>query len=303
MRVDEMLKRLYGNGAGPVRTADVQSGGRIGGWRRSLIGRWPALEKLEKLLDRGGRGRLAVATGLLLCLGIAAASESVSAMEEPSGPRDAVALEAALAARAKANAEQAAARSTNRAAGPQAAAPAAKAQAAKPAPAKKAPATKPPAKKAPAKKAPAKSVKVKPVAGLDQRQMDNAAVIVRTAYKMKLPKRAAVIAVATAMQESKLYNLASDVLPESKRYPHQGSGRDHDSVGLFQQRSSTGWGAVRDLMKPEYSATQFLAALRQVPGWHQMDLTYAAQAVQVSAFPEAYAKHESRATAVVNAIR
>jgi hypothetical protein len=111
-----------------------------------------------------------------------------------------------------------------------------------------------------------------------------------------------VIAVATAMQESQLYNLASDVIPESLRYPHQGTGADHDSVGLFQQRSSVGWGPVRELMRPEYAATQFLAALRNVPGWQRMQLTYAAQAVQYSAFPEAYAKHEGRANAVVNAL-
>jgi hypothetical protein len=55
-----------------------------------------------------------------------------------------------------------------------------------------------------------------------------------------MPRRALVVAVATAMQESNLHNLANDQIPESSRYPHQGSGTDHDSVGLFQQRASSG---------------------------------------------------------------
>jgi hypothetical protein len=262
------------------------------GWRRSLIERWPAL---DRLLGSAGGGRVAVATGLLLCLGISAVAESVSAVDAAPGPRDAVTVDAAIVARAQDKAAQAASRSGRE--GPLAAQSAAKPQAAK-APAQKAPGQR--AKTAPGKGATA--VKARPVAGLDQSQMDNAAAIVRTAQQMKLPKRAAVIAVATAMQESQLYNLASDVLPESKRYPHQGSGMDHDSVGLFQQRSSTGWGPIKELMTPELSARKFLAALSQVPGWQQMDLTYAAQAVQYSAFPEAYAKHEYRATVVVNTL-
>jgi hypothetical protein len=288
MRVDKMLSRMYGTGAGDVRTVDERSVGRIDEWRRSLVARWPAL---ERFLNSTSPGRLGVATAVLLCLGIATVGESVAAFDGPPVPRDAVAIEAAIAARAQDQAGQAGSRAANRAEAPLAARAAAKAQV-----------LKAPAKKVPAKKAPAKKVRAKPVAGLDQRQMDNAAAIVRTAYRMKLPKRAAVIAVATAMQESQLYNLASDVLPESMRYPHQGFGSDHDSVGLFQQRSSVGWGPVKELMTPEASARKFLAALSQVPGWQNMELTYAAQAVQYSAFPEAYAKHEHRATVVVNAL-
>ncbi|SCL51472.1 hypothetical protein GA0070604_2363 [Micromonospora eburnea] len=142
----------------------------------------------------------------------------------------------------------------------------------------------------------------RPVAGLDQRQMDNAKVIVDTGRAMKMPRRALVVAVATAMQESNLYNLASDVLPESYDYPHQGSGSDHDSVGLFQQRPSSGWGTVAQLMRPAYAARAFFAALAEVPGWTNLSLTEAAQAVQVSAFPDAYAQHEERATTVVAAL-
>ncbi|TDB69376.1 hypothetical protein E1182_30170, partial [Micromonospora sp. KC721] len=142
----------------------------------------------------------------------------------------------------------------------------------------------------------------RPVAGLTQTQMDNAKVIVDVGVGMGMPKRGLVVAIATAMQESNLYNLASDVLPESFDHPHQGSGADHDSVGLFQQRPSSGWGTVAELMRPAYAARAFYAALREVPGWQDMSITAAAQAVQVSAFPDAYAKHEERARTVVAAL-
>ncbi|MFV2021341.1 peptidase M23 [Micromonospora sp. LOL_023] len=143
---------------------------------------------------------------------------------------------------------------------------------------------------------------IEPVAGMSQVQMDNATMIVDAGLTLQMPREAMVIAVATAMQESTLLNRASEVLPESKNFPHQGTGWDHDSVGLFQQRTSTGWGAVADLMDPTYSATQFYLALQRVPGWEQLRLAEAAQAVQVSAYPEHYAKHESAADAVVTEI-
>jgi hypothetical protein len=117
-----------------------------------------------------------------------------------------------------------------------------------------------------------------------------------------MPRRALVIAVATALQESRLYNLANVHVPESRRYPHQSSGGDHDSVGLFQQRPSAGWGTVRNLMRPEYAAARFYRALELVHGWQRMRLTQAAQAVQNSAFPLAYAKHEKWAERIVTAL-
>jgi hypothetical protein len=156
--------------------------------------------------------------------------------------------------------------------------------------------------KAPAK-APEKPAVVAPVAGLDQTQMNNAKKIVETAQGMGLGKRAQVIAVATAMQESQLRNLASSVYPESFGLTAEGYGSDHDSVGLFQQRPQSGWGTVENLLKPEYAAKAFLSSLVQVPGWENMDLTYAAQAVQVSAYPEAYADDEPAATTVVDALQ
>lgn len=140
-----------------------------------------------------------------------------------------------------------------------------------------------------------------PVAGLIQLQMNNAATIVKVGQKMGLPRRAIIIGMATAMQESNLYNLASTAIPESYDYPHEGEGSDHDSVGLFQQRPSAGWGTVADLMKPPYQAEKFFSKLMTVD-WENLPLTLAAQAVQVSAFPDAYAKHESRATTIVDAL-
>ncbi|WP_433133479.1 hypothetical protein ACQPWW_15925 [Micromonospora sp. CA-240977] len=151
-------------------------------------------------------------------------------------------------------------------------------------------------------KKPVKPRRPRPVAGLDQAQMDNAKIIVDVGLDMKMPRRALVVALSTAMQESNLYNLASDVLPESADYPNQGSGSDHDSLGLFQQRPSSGWGTVAELMRPSYAARAFYSALNEIPGWQDMSVTAAAQAVQISAYPDAYAQHEDRATTVAAAL-
>ncbi|MFF5231895.1 hypothetical protein [Dactylosporangium sp. NPDC000521] len=143
---------------------------------------------------------------------------------------------------------------------------------------------------------------VKPVAGLDQRQMDNAAIIVKQGRAQGMPDRALVVALATAMQESDLYNIASSAVPASLRLPHEGTSTDHDSVGLFQQRASQGWGTVAELMNPAHSAMLFYNALNRVEGWQRMSVTAAAQAVQRSAFPGAYQKHAGRAEQVVAAL-
>jgi len=151
-----------------------------------------------------------------------------------------------------------------------------------------------PAAAAAAEQAPA------PVAGLDQTQMNNAKKIVDTAKAMGMSQHAQTIAIATAMQESNLHNLASTVIPESHQYTDEGQGSDHDSVGLFQQRQN--WGQTKDLMTPEVSTRKFLEALQEVPNWEQLPVTVAAQKVQVSAYPDAYAKHETRATQIVDAL-
>jgi len=140
------------------------------------------------------------------------------------------------------------------------------------------------------------------VAGMDKSQMTNARTIVQTGQKLGIPSRGLLIGLMTAMQESNLYNQASQAVPESFDYPHQGDSVDYDSCGLFQQRTSMGWGTVKQIMDPVYSSTKFFSSLKQVSGWQNMALTLAAQAVQGSAFPYAYAKHETGARRLLAAL-
>ncbi|MEU1808404.1 C40 family peptidase [Micromonospora aurantiaca (nom. illeg.)] len=125
-------------------------------------------------------------------------------------------------------------------------------------------------------------------AGLTGEQSANVAVIVAVGHRLDMPPRGWVIAIATALQESNLVNLG-----------HLGGANDHDSLGLFQQRPSQGWGTPEQIMQPDYAATKFYQRLNQVPRWETLPLTDAAQAVQRSAFPDAYAKHEARAAEIV----
>jgi hypothetical protein len=141
-----------------------------------------------------------------------------------------------------------------------------------------------------------------PIGGLNERQMAHAAAIVRAGQQTGMPKQAFVVALATAMQESTLRVLASQRIPESYQYAHDGDGYDHDSVGLFQQRPSMGWGTVQECMDPETSARTFYRALARVPGWRDLPITLAAQAVQRSAYPYHYAKHEGLARRLVAAL-
>jgi murein DD-endopeptidase MepM/ murein hydrolase activator NlpD len=129
------------------------------------------------------------------------------------------------------------------------------------------------------------------VPGFTAEQTRNAAVIISTGQLMQVPPRGWVIAVATAMQESNLIN-----------HGNLGARNDHDSLGLFQQRPSTGWGSPADIMRPEYAARQFYEHLLKVPNWATLPLTVAAQRVQRSAFPNAYAKHEPAAARLVGAV-
>lgn len=142
----------------------------------------------------------------------------------------------------------------------------------------------------------------KPVAGLDQQQMNNAATIVKVGNSMNIPTKGKIVAIATALQESKLRNLANSNVPASLKISNQGVGRDHDSVGLFQQRPSTGWGTVAQCMNPEYASRAFYGRLTQISGWQNMAVTVAAQRVQGSAYPYAYAKHEANARLIVQAL-
>lgn len=122
-------------------------------------------------------------------------------------------------------------------------------------------------------------------------QHANAKAIVKQAYAKKMGVRSAVIAVATAMQESTLNNI------------NYGTS---DSVGLFQQRPSCGWGTVQQIMDPAYAADAFLTALHKHQagdaGWVNQPLWANAQAVQQSGFPFAYAKWEAQAVHMVKQI-
>jgi hypothetical protein len=142
----------------------------------------------------------------------------------------------------------------------------------------------------------------KPVTGLNQAQMNNAAVIVQVAQKRDLPRRAMLVAMMTGLQESSLRNLANTTVPASLELPNEGSGDDFDSIGVFQQRPSQGWGTVAELMNQRFAADAFYKRLLKVPDWESMSLGEAAQAVQRSALPDAYAEHENRAVKLLDAL-
>jgi hypothetical protein len=121
-------------------------------------------------------------------------------------------------------------------------------------------------------------------------QASNAALIAGISLQRGMPARAASIALATAIQESKLRNL------------DHGDKAGPDSRGLFQQRPSQGWGTEAEVMDPVYAANKFFAELEKVHGYEQMTVTEAAQRVQRSAYPEAYADHEAEGRAFASAL-
>ena len=122
---------------------------------------------------------------------------------------------------------------------------------------------------------------------IDLEQAENAALITAVSVQRGLPARAASIALATAYQESKLYNIDYG---------------DRDSLGLFQQRPSQGWGTVKQLKDPVYATNAFYDALAKVEGYETMEITVAAQEVQRSAYPDAYADHEKDGRALASAL-
>jgi hypothetical protein len=118
-------------------------------------------------------------------------------------------------------------------------------------------------------------------------QMANAATIAGISVKRHLPARAATIALATARQESKFINV--------------GYG-DRDSLGLFQQRPSQGWGTAAQVRDPVHATNAFYDALVKVHGYQSMEITKVAQKVQRSAYPEAYADHEPEGRVLASAL-
>jgi hypothetical protein len=121
----------------------------------------------------------------------------------------------------------------------------------------------------------------------DPEQTGNAALITARSMKRGLPPRAATIALTTAYQESKILNITYG---------------DRDSLGLFQQRPSQGWGTEEQILDPIYSTNKFYDALVKVKGYEDADITEIAQKVQRSGFPEAYRDHEGQGRVLASAL-
>ncbi len=122
---------------------------------------------------------------------------------------------------------------------------------------------------------------------IDPEQARNAAIIAGMSIKRGLAPRAASIALATAYQESGIRNLD---------YGHS------DSIGLFQQRPSKGWGTIEEIMDPWYSTREFYRAMERVKNWRTRDINDVAQAVQRSAYPDAYRQHEQNARTLASSL-
>jgi len=118
-------------------------------------------------------------------------------------------------------------------------------------------------------------------------QAGNAAIIAAVAVRRQMPARAATIGITTAVQESKLRNIEYG---------------DRDSLGLFQQRPSQGWGTRNQILDPVYASDEFFDALAKVDGYENMPITQVAQKVQRSAFPDAYADHEPEGRAMASTL-
>jgi hypothetical protein len=134
---------------------------------------------------------------------------------------------------------------------------------------------------------PASSSGAARAADLAPAQADNAATIAAVGIRLGIPDHAVTVALATAMQESRLTNL---------------TGGDRDSAGLFQQRPSQGWGTYAQVTDPVHAATAFYDRLRAIPNWPQLSVTEVAQLVQHSAEPDAYAQWEPEARTIAAAL-
>lgn len=144
-------------------------------------------------------------------------------------------------------------------------------------------------------------------------QVTVARIYIGVGKQLGVPRDGQIIAIMMGLQESGLRVLANTNVPASLLIRHDGVGSDHDSLGSAQQRPAAGWGTVEQLMDPNYNARAFYGGpsgpnhgsppgLFDVPAWQSIDKGRAAQAVQVSAFPELYARWEPEATAIVDAL-
>ncbi|HEV7526734.1 MAG TPA: hypothetical protein VGP92_17335 [Acidimicrobiia bacterium] len=122
---------------------------------------------------------------------------------------------------------------------------------------------------------------------LDTDQTANSTTIAAVGKRLGLPDHAVTVALSAALQESRLRNLSYG---------------DRDSLGLFQQRPSQGWGTPTEILTPSYAAAAFFHALTRVPGWETLPVTVAAQKVQISGLPTAYAQWEPQARALAIAL-
>jgi cell wall-associated NlpC family hydrolase len=125
------------------------------------------------------------------------------------------------------------------------------------------------------------------ISGYTREQIANSAAIVAVGKRMQVPEHGLVTALSAALQESGLRNLDRG---------------DRDSLGLFQQRPSQGWGTPAQIMNPSYAATAFYQRLLETQGWQELSVNDAAQSVQQSATPNAYGRHEPGARALTAAV-
>jgi len=149
---------------------------------------------------------------------------------------------------------------------------------------------------------------------LDHTQLVRAATIIAVGNSENIPANGQVIALMASLTESTLRVLANPTaVPQSMNYPHDGVGSDHDSLGLFQMRPSTGWGSVAHLMDPVWSSRAFYggsdgpnhgspAGLLDIPNWQNLSLGAAAQAVEVSRYPDRYANYQPVAEKIASTL-
>ena len=150
---------------------------------------------------------------------------------------------------------------------------------------------------------------------LNKQQLTHASTIITTGSSIPgVGRDGILIALMAALTESTLRQLANTgTYPESGDYPNDGDDSDHDSLGLFQMRPQAGWGTVAELMDTTYQARAFYgdptapttphpAGLLDIPGWQQMDKGEAAQAVEVSAYPDRYQNYEPVARTILDTL-
>ena len=149
---------------------------------------------------------------------------------------------------------------------------------------------------------------------LNQTQLERAATIIAVGNSENINENGQVIALMAALTESTLHVLANTTAyPQSASYPNDGDGSDHDSLGLFQMQPPDGWGSVANLMDPVWSSRAFYggpdgpnhgspAGLLDIPNWQTLSLGAAAQAVEVSQYPDRYANYQPVAEKIASTL-